>query len=87
MYALLKKQRQALKISPPKKIRILTINYVTPNIRIGNPKIRRKDYLLINNCLGILLEKGNKSSISTLLMLLITYVRYSSLFNPLALAV
>ena len=62
-------------------------NKISPNIRIGNPNIKGNDYLLINKCLGSLFDQGKSSLISFLFMLLITYVRYSSLLSPLALAV
>ena len=60
---------------------------ISPNIRIGNPNIKGNDYLLISNSLGSLFDHGKRSLISFLFILLITYVRYSSLLSPLALAV
>ena len=62
-------------------------NKISPNIRIGNPNFKGNNYLLINKCLGSLFDQGKSSLISFLFMLLITYVRYSSLLSPLALAV
>ena len=49
--------------------------------------IKGNNYLLINKSLGSLFDQGKRSLIFFIFILLIIYVRYSSLLSPLALAV